>query len=98
MRYLWALLLALPLSAADIAVAPQSLSFTYQYNSGVLVSQAIAIASPQGSALTVTRPAADSWLVFASPNAATLSTAAPLLLEVAVDHGRMAVGTNTRER
>jgi len=93
MRYLWAMLLALPLAAADIAVAPQSLSFTYQYNSGILVSQAIVVASPQAPSFTVTRPVADGWLVFASPNAATLSVTAPILLQVTVDPSRLAVGT-----
>jgi trimeric autotransporter adhesin len=95
MRYLWAMLLALPLAAADIAVAPQSLTFTYQYNSGILVSQAIVVASAQSPSFTVTRPAVDSWLVFATPNAATLSVTAPLLLQVAVDPARLAVGTYT---
>jgi trimeric autotransporter adhesin len=95
MRYLWAMLLALPLAAADLAVAPQSLTFTYQLNSGILVSQAIVIASPQAPSITVTRPAADNWLVFASPNAASLTVTAPLLLQVTVDPGRLGPGTYT---
>jgi trimeric autotransporter adhesin len=93
MRYLWALLLALPLAGADIAVAPQSLTFTYQFNSGILVPQAIVIASPQTPSLTVTRPASDSWLVFATPNAASLTTAAQSILQVTVDPGTLSFGT-----
>lgn len=99
MRFFCAMLLALPLAAADIAVAPQSLTFWYQYNSQIVVSQAIVIASPQAPSLTITRPAADSWLVLPangpSTNPAAYSTTAPLVFPVSVDPGHLAPGTYT---
>jgi uncharacterized protein (TIGR03437 family) len=95
MRFFWAILCALPLAAADIAVAPQALTFTYQYNSQLIVSQAIVVASPQSPTFTATRPAADTWLVLPSQNPASLTATAPLLLAVSVDPGLLSPKTYT---
>lgn len=97
MRYLCALLCVLPLAAADIAVAPQSLTFYYQYYSGVVVQQGIAISSPQPLPFTATRPPGDSWLLLPvnaqAANAATYSDTGPMILPVSVDPTVLGLGT-----
>jgi uncharacterized protein (TIGR03437 family) len=93
MRFFWAILCALPLTAADVAVAPQSLLFTYQYNSTVLVQQTLVIASPAAVPFTASRPLGDAWLLLPGANPATISATGPLLLPVAVDPGKLTPGT-----
>jgi trimeric autotransporter adhesin len=93
MRFLCALLLTIPLAAADLAVAPQSLTFYYQLNSPILVAQAIAIASPQPQVVTLSRPIADTWLWLSADNQPSVSTTAPGLLQVAVNPGKLTPGT-----
>jgi uncharacterized protein (TIGR03437 family) len=92
MRFLWAFLFALPLAAADIAVAPQALSFVYQFNSQILVPQTIVITSPASVPFTGSRPSADTWLLPSNPS---FTGNTPAVLTVDINPGKLGLGSYT---
>lgn len=86
MRRLWAcLLLPILLPAADIAVAPQSLTFAYQWRSALLpAQQGLVITSPDRFTFTLSRPVNDQWL--ALPNGSNTVTAdGPVFVPINAD-------------
>jgi uncharacterized protein (TIGR03437 family) len=94
-RLLWAFLLGLPLSAADVAVAPQTLTFAYQYRSNLAAStQAIALTSTEPFNFTISRPGADGWLLISpTNNPASYTTTGPAYLPVGFDPSALGPGT-----
>ncbi len=89
MRFFWVLLvLTAALRASDVAVAPASLTFAYQFNSQVLPSQAIAITGPQALPFTVSRPLDQNWLILPS-GTPSFSATTPAVLPVAIDPGKL---------
>ena len=94
MRFFWAFLLAVPLLASDVAIAPASLTFAYQFNSQALPSQAIVITGPQSIPFTASRPLDQSWLVLPS-GTPSFSGTTPLLLPIGVNPAGLSFGTYT---
>src|SRR3954470_13831950 len=89
MRFLWVFfVLTAPLPASDVAVAPASLTFAYQFNSQVLPSQAIAITGPQAVPFTVSRPLDQSWLILPSGTPIFPATT-PAVLPIAIDPAKL---------
>src|SRR5215213_5034597 len=75
MRLLWAFLASLPLFAADVAIAPQSLTFAYQWQSSSFpAAQGILLTSPEAFAFSISRPPGDAWLVLPSQTNTTPGT------------------------
>jgi len=97
MRVLWACLLAIPLFAADVAVAPQSLSFAYQLRSTLTApNQGLVLASTQPFAYSVNRPTGDGWLIVGNgSNPASVSGTGPGFLPIGVDTRAVGAGTYT---
>jgi uncharacterized protein (TIGR03437 family) len=97
MRLLWACLFSLPLLAADVAVAPQSLSFAYAYRSNLQPpQQGIVLVSTQPFTYTVSRPNADGWLIVgAGSNAASATGTGPVFLPINVNPALIGPGTFT---
>jgi uncharacterized protein (TIGR03437 family) len=96
MRHFWApLLFSFPLFAADVAIAPQSLSFATQFRTGATAipppQQAIVLTSPEAFAFTIGRPAADAWLGIP----VTFTGQGPTFVPVAVNPGALGPGTYT---
>jgi uncharacterized protein (TIGR03437 family) len=85
---LWAcLLLSLPVTAADVAVAPQSLTFAYQWRSSVPpAQQGILLTSAEPFTFTISRPAGDQWLALPG-GTNTVTGQGPLFVPLAVDPG-----------
>lgn len=94
MRLLWACLFSLPLFAADVAIAPQSLTFNYQFRSAALpLQQGIILTSPQPFAYTATRPAANQWLVIPTSAGQTFAGTGPVFFPVNVQPGVLGPGS-----
>lgn len=93
MRRLWvSLFFSFPLLAADVAIAPQSLSFTfpYQLRSGFQPPPlAIVLTSPEAFTFTLTRPAADAWLALPT----SFTGQGPTTVPVAIAPGALGPGT-----
>lgn len=101
MRLCWAFLvvglplIGLPLVAADIAVAPQALTFAYQFRSPLLPPpQGVVLTSPSAFTFTLSRPAADGWILLPS-GSATVTGTGPLFVQVVIDPGVLSPGTYT---
>src|SRR3954451_4747894 len=97
MRVLWACLLSIPLFGADVAVAPQSLSFAYQLRSTLTApNQGLVLASTQPFAYSVSRPTGDGWLIVGNgSNPASVSGTGPGFLPIGVDTRAVGAGTYT---
>jgi uncharacterized protein (TIGR03437 family) len=97
MRLLWACLFGLPLLAADIGIAPQSLSFAYQFRSNIQPpQQGIVLVSSQPFAYTVSRPNADGWLIVGTgSNPASFTSTGPAFLPINVNPVIVGAGTWT---
>jgi uncharacterized protein (TIGR03437 family) len=94
MRLLWACLFSLPLFAADVAIAPQSLTFAYQWRSAALpLPQGIVLTSPQPFAFTASRPASDPWLAIPISAGQTFAGTGPVFFPVNVQPGVLGPGT-----
>ncbi len=94
MRFLCALLWTLPLAASDLAVAPQSLSFAYQFRSSLITTQGIVITTPQSLVFTASRPPEHPWLILPS-GATTFSGTAPAILPITIAPDGLTLGTFT---
>jgi len=97
MRLLWALVLGFPLLAADVAVAPQSLSFAWQFRSQVFPpAQGILLTSPEPFAFRVSRPAGDGWLLLPSENNSfSISGTGPMFVPININPAAISPGTYT---
>lgn len=96
MRLLWACLFSLPLFAADVAIAPQSLTFNYQFRSAAVpLQQGIMLTSPQPFTYTASRPAANQWLTIPTSAGQTFAGTGPVFFPVNVQPGVLGPGTYT---
>ena len=83
------------LFAADVAIAPQSLTFAWQLRSQVLPpEQGILLTSPDPFTFTVSRPAGDGWLSIRPDNNTNSYTGTgPVYIPVNINPGAIGPGT-----
>lgn len=96
MRCVWAcLLFPLLLPAADIAVAPQSLNFAYQWRSALIpAQQGLVLTSADRFTFTLSRPINDQWLYL--PNGSnTITSDGPVFVPINADPLALGPGTYT---